>query len=243
MEGSHSPEWTQEVHKAQTWYCDLNHPTIEEFDNAGELENHLRKVHVGSVDKTRLASTIRRNVVSSPRQPTICPVCNLTPDTITGFLSHESESEVSTASPKPTKLKFQVPEHDASSDEESLPDKDQPGVVPGSKGKGMRSDTDNRDTMIRSKLAKHIAGHLEALAFLSIRYFEGDADDSSSLVSSGHVSLSHGISKEESEQTKSDLSTLSFEDIAATGLTVVVPHDNPTLEYVTTKHCVCVSYS
>ncbi|EGX43775.1 hypothetical protein AOL_s00215g511 [Orbilia oligospora ATCC 24927] len=74
MDGFHTEDWTQEIHKPTVWYCDLDNHEFIEFPTAEEFYIHLES-HEGEVTITRLERMAKRNFLSASRGPNFCPFC------------------------------------------------------------------------------------------------------------------------------------------------------------------------
>ncbi|KAF3166453.1 hypothetical protein TWF788_011619 [Orbilia oligospora] len=74
MDGFHTEDWTQEIHKPTVWYCDLDNHEFIEFPTAEEFYIHLES-HEAEVTITRLERMAKRNFLSASRGPNFCPFC------------------------------------------------------------------------------------------------------------------------------------------------------------------------
>jgi hypothetical protein len=181
----------------------LNHQEHQYYIDPGRLENHLQSEHADlALTAEKIASMVERNVSSRPRELNICPLCNqdimsLTAESATlpdlegrhrkldpSLLQeldkyHSSDDTISsnTSNPEspqkvgPSLLQELDKEH--SSDDNILSNRSDPGCV-SSIGASPQTP-DNADAVNQLIVARHIAKHLETLAFLSIRYIEEDS--------------------------------------------------------------------
>ena len=210
----HSRQWCQEVHKPNAWYCDMAHDGqsgFKYFGNAEAFHKHLESDHMNTIPAKKIASSIRRNVISRPRDVGVCPLCledisaftqNITepekPEDFQGGTSLKSERQAF----QRRKVQIQLPDTQLPSDEES-----DDGGISISAAEAQPKQQKARESN-HLKLSKHIAQHLKSLAFLSLRWFEdgetsNDSDQDSSRIKSGWPS----------KQSGSSAGSLNFEDV------------------------------
>lgn len=86
MATTHSEEWPRKVH-SMTWYCDLGHKKLVEFDNETDWRKHMRELslHPGRskppTDAQLDALAVRKQQLA-PRDPHVCPFCEDKPQSI-----------------------------------------------------------------------------------------------------------------------------------------------------------------
>jgi hypothetical protein len=213
MKSSHTNEWAQEIHKSKVWYCDLGLCEFKEYSSMEELDNHIQSDHNSNVTDRQRALKLRRNVLSVPRDQNVCPLCQLDITSLNPTLPDMNvddyevvESKASTS--RKVKVRIILPEEHQASDEDSALDNE--GLVV-DEGVEVKDDPKKR---LHLQLTKHIAKHLKALSFISIRHF----DDESASTNSERAS--HGIQGDGSDLDQSNISlsdsesSLSFEDIS-----------------------------
>ncbi|XXH04156.1 hypothetical protein Hte_010569 [Hypoxylon texense] len=142
MVGSHTQEWPQKIHLSPTWYCDFDHAELQKFSNPYDLEKHMGLAHTITEN---LTWKVKRSVLSQPRNPGICPLCNL------NVFPHRENSDAKTLR--------------ALADSGNILDEE---VVPHAYRKTAYMHTSSQT------LDRHVAEHFKSLALLSIRYFEED---------------------------------------------------------------------
>ncbi|KAL5090449.1 hypothetical protein Trisim1_004349 [Trichoderma cf. simile WF8] len=86
MAASHSKEWPRKVH-ATTWYCNLDHDTLDEFDNEEDWRKHmltpsLHRSRSKLPTDTQLDALAVRKQQLALRDLYICPFCEDKPEQI-----------------------------------------------------------------------------------------------------------------------------------------------------------------
>ncbi|KAI0439843.1 hypothetical protein F4803DRAFT_529470 [Xylaria telfairii] len=176
MDDVHTTDWARRIHSPQVWYCDVSPHEYLEFREKRELEHHLKTEHSNDLNSNQLKRRLVRNTLPSPRGENICPLCNQ--DILKVFKLQEqvlgnyeiAPSKVAdekVPASKGPRVKFQDMEDFTSLDEETS--KNIAEDVSSS------SKTEEKRKLDLGKVSRHIAGHLKALAFLSIRYLDHDA--------------------------------------------------------------------
>ncbi|CAO2657895.1 Nn.00g071550.m01.CDS01 [Neocucurbitaria sp. VM-36] len=212
MESIHTGRWCQEVHKPKAWYCDAAHEGKTGFlffDNAEQLKSHLELYHKDTVPSARLASKVRRSVISRSRDVDLCPLCHEVISTVTPDITKSSELEekispkIGKSKPLKRELPIHMPESYFISDDESF-DKD---MALGADA--IRAEQDRIKDPAQSKLSKHIAEHLKSLAFVSLRWFGDDI----TLENSDHNSIKAELGQTSEKHGSLSLGVLDFEDV------------------------------
>ncbi|KAI1739123.1 hypothetical protein F4680DRAFT_148998 [Xylaria scruposa] len=175
MDGIHTTDWARTIYSPKVWYCDVSPHEYLEFKEKEELERHLHNEHSNELSFEQLERRLARNVLPSPREKGICPLCNQ--DILKIHQFHE-RLLVEDGSPPPmvldqkvrsdkgSRVRFEDVEDVSSADEETFNDLVDDFASLNAK---------ERSNLILGKVSKHIAGHLKSLAFLSIRYLSHDA--------------------------------------------------------------------
>jgi hypothetical protein len=213
MKSSHTNEWAQEIHKSKVWYCDLGLCEFKEYSSMEALDNHIQSDHNSNLTDRQRALKLRRNVLSVPRDQHVCPLCQLDITSLNPTLPDMNvddyevvESKASTS--RKVKVRINLPEEHQASDEDSSLDNEDLVVDEGAE---VKDDTKKK---LHLQLTKHIAKHLKALSFISIRYFDDESASTNSERAS-HGNQGDGSELEQSNTSLSDLeSSLSFEDIS-----------------------------
>ncbi|KAJ8129674.1 hypothetical protein O1611_g3959 [Lasiodiplodia mahajangana] len=172
MENAHTPDWARMIHSSQVWYCDVSPHRYLEFTKKEDLETHLRDEHT-KLDPEQRVRRLERNVLPSIRKRHLCPLCNQDILRVYELQQHlpsghetgpfEDAVEKVRLSTDP-KVRFQDVGDSSSSEDEANTDNIPPSLT-----------AEEIKKLNEGKVARHVAGHLKSLAFLSIRYLEGDA--------------------------------------------------------------------
>ncbi|KAK6348438.1 hypothetical protein TWF718_006232 [Orbilia javanica] len=219
MDEFHTIEWIQEIHKHTVWYCDLNQHEYQEFSSSREFHEHLMESHSDLTPK-QLDMMERRNVLSIPRGPNICPLCSqdisildTEPNQVQPSSHHNSLTSIHPNKPKRKPI-FHVPEGLIDSDEEQHPDR--ANTDPSSSEKTSLGIVERPQARVNHiKLATHVAGHLKSLAFTSLRYFGDESTSAESQEAALGVEAEELSSQGQHSDHYFDLdSSLSFEDVA-----------------------------
>ncbi|RMJ10266.1 hypothetical protein CDV36_010103 [Fusarium kuroshium] len=207
MEQFHTADWARRIHSPSVWYCDLDPDGYQEFESADQLREHLTSRHTIATE-VQLARRLSRSVLPSPRKESICPLCNQNVSKIHDPMieSKVKGKETLRFAKRPKKARFGDLADSLGSEEEASSRQPNHLVEP-------ELGTDDTMAVERQKLAIHVASHLKALSFLSIRYMESDSES----VKSEDAAL--GIDNDASDQDRlSDIFPLSdgpldFQDI------------------------------
>lgn len=86
MRTSHGVDWPRRVH-CRTWYCDIGHGEIAEFDNEVDWRAHMRdsNAHPGrkkGPTDLQLKGLVVKKQQSALRDDHVCPLCEETPEKI-----------------------------------------------------------------------------------------------------------------------------------------------------------------
>ncbi|KAI1332555.1 hypothetical protein F5Y16DRAFT_119201 [Xylariaceae sp. FL0255] len=71
----HSPEWTEDIHQTNLWYCDSRHHAIQYFKKSIDLSIHLEEEHKAEYEYEERFEIVNFNSILAPRGPTECPLC------------------------------------------------------------------------------------------------------------------------------------------------------------------------
>ncbi|KAI0103356.1 hypothetical protein GGR51DRAFT_561784 [Nemania sp. FL0031] len=179
MRGAHTPEWPRTIHTPKVWYCGITPHEYLRFENKKELEKHLRREHV-ELSAWQLERRLTRNTLPSWREKHICLICNQDiskiyerKPSIPGRYITSPATAVE-REPRLAKLSTKVRLQDVEdSFSDSSIDEETHGYIVDDIQLSLTAEKRNKfDSM---KVARHIARHLKSLAFMSIRYLEGDA--------------------------------------------------------------------
>ncbi|KAI0474544.1 hypothetical protein F4859DRAFT_521621 [Xylaria cf. heliscus] len=178
MNNCHSPEWTQEIHKLDTWYCDSDQHEFKHFSCSLDLGKHLMEAHGDRYKPEEIQRMTTHNVLLRPRASTECPLCG--ENGTIGKVQRHPQLATSAAEAPPKGpdtisrpmskqiIRLSPPKGYVDSDEEII-------ITSGVKKSGPTVHQD--DEKIRHlELMNHIASHLVSLAFTSLRYFDDEAD-------------------------------------------------------------------
>jgi hypothetical protein len=188
MLDEHGSRWPQKVHPSSSWLCAVCHASPDGFRDPEALSKHMRESH--QFEETTIRAIVQQSNFTVTRQQGTCPIC-------CHSIEQEFDSKLEKVAPRMTdtndprkrqsepliqmdtlkRAKMSYDQKDSgfqrisgshtSTDNQQL----EPGDVPTAVN---MSDTD--------MIARHIAIHLQNLAFLSINLFairdygEGDID-------------------------------------------------------------------
>ncbi|RSL58075.1 hypothetical protein CEP53_006249 [Fusarium sp. AF-6] len=127
--------------------------------------------HTIAFTKVQLARKLTRSVLSSPRKESICPLCNQNVSKIHDPMieSKVEGKETLRFAKRQKKARFGDLADSLSLEEEASSRQPNHLIEP-------ELGTDDTTAAKRQKLAIHVASHLKALSFLSIRYMESDSE-------------------------------------------------------------------
>ncbi|KAF3289921.1 hypothetical protein TWF970_003664 [Orbilia oligospora] len=182
---------------------------LQEFLTENGLHEHLSQVHSDEISSKQFDMVTRRNSLSVPRGSTVCPLCAQDVLSLNTENSEMEPGDYGTSTPTvpnkaEKKVAFQVIEVKCSNDTElNTSDSEE--------------EFEEDDQVNHKKVAAHVANHLKSLAFVSLRYFKDDDDDTVSVESQDAAlepSEDRSSSKRRCGDHHFDLdSSLSFEDI------------------------------
>ncbi|RSM01130.1 hypothetical protein CDV31_011494 [Fusarium ambrosium] len=219
MNESHTVDWSQEIHKNAIWYCDLDPHGYQEFMDAGELRNHLKSQHEGTVTSEESETLVAMNTMYVSRSPTECPLCS---EDILNLVENEPipakpaanrESTDLLKSSAETKPGYQASHDPLDSDEEG----DETYLVA---TRPQTSEEHGSELSNRMKMMIHVGRHLKSLSFMSLRYFEDsdEEDDEKGSAKSYKVALGARAERSSQEQHGDHYfeleDSLTFEDVS-----------------------------
>lgn len=180
MEDMHTQDWTSELHVDVKWKCGVDNFT---FGDVGGLEEHMRQSHNGVYAERQILSVAQRSSALTPRKRGLCLLCGCDPaqeqNSTEERPAHPEQSLPGSKAPLPEQFETGSI-HSHTSDDLSRKDEDSEGTDSPSFGQTL---------ILRAKLSRHIATHLQALSFMSLRldtfnqpykYSTGDANSESS---------------------------------------------------------------
>jgi hypothetical protein len=256
MNETHTEAWSQYIYST-TWHCTLQHDYVpDSFQTADELYNHLEAVHREVSQSRELLALAQKSKVLEPRKADICPLCNESITQLTdhsvpvAYLEHDESGDTvasMTSEKKPSeRTKTRRVGFANLNDLEGLDDK--------AKSKDLRiqsiqtPENPSGSSALRLKMAKHVAGHLKSLSFLSLRGVEQDVEDDASASHNAVHAVDEGGSGSDVERVTFGLDEpLLFDDISERRLlmdeeeqkenreadfSLERPHDDPNWSFV-----------
>ncbi|PKK49154.1 hypothetical protein CI102_4565 [Trichoderma harzianum] len=238
MEKHHSPNWIGTISCRAMWRCDIEHESPELFEDEASLKGHIREHHHAIFTESQIAGIARRSSIRIPGSKDICPLCSFDSSKIPLDADEPNHSrhslQIKRKRPTQTKVNVGVQEkrrkvhfHDeggrkdleltsSSGSELDLPSSPSTeSVLPQVK-----------ERLQRKQLSRHIATHLKALSFVSLRLkafqeqLEIGDEDFATEDGQGDTSEDGGPS---GLDTELDAMSLDFEDDPA------IPELNPSL--------------
>jgi hypothetical protein len=181
MEKHHSPNWIGTISCRAMWRCDIEHESPELFEDEASLKGHIREHHHAIFTESQIAGIARRSSIRIPGSKDICPLCSFDSSKIPLDADEPNHSrhslQIKRKRPTQTKVNVGVQEkrrkvhfHDeggrkdleltsSSGSELDLPSSPSTeSVLPQVK-----------ERLQRKQLSRHIATHLKALSFVSLR--------------------------------------------------------------------------
>ncbi|KAK1252949.1 LOW QUALITY PROTEIN: hypothetical protein MKX08_004136 [Trichoderma sp. CBMAI-0020] len=182
MEEHHSINWIKTINYKTIWRCDIEHKPPEQFDDEAMLRDYMQKHHIELFTESQLAAIARRSSVRIPGSQDTCPLCGFDASEAPLITDQSSDlqppqkkrkREVQHApranlnvnvQAKRTKVHFQNraetstygPSRESDLEPTRGPDID--SISPQIKAR-----------LQRERLSRHIATHLKALSFMSLR--------------------------------------------------------------------------
>lgn len=181
MNTQHSRDWTDEIHRSASWFCDMEDHPYQDFATEDELRSHIRAAHPGKFDQRREERVLKRNVVYVSRAPGVCFFCAFDAasddpaDATAQPAEQNAKTRLSTSKKAGKRLRFAGETGSDGSDEDQG---SSPQVVTSQEDAKSPSHADQWWTA-QIRLGTHIAGHLKSLAFRSLRYFDDVKDEGS----------------------------------------------------------------
>lgn len=185
MEEHHSTNWIATIDYKTFWRCDIEHKSPELFGDEASLRDHMREHHLQLFTESQLVGIARRSSIRIPGSNNVCPLCRfdaskVSPVAVQTYNSqhssrnkrkrgskHDLRANVHvSAETKRRKVHFhnqaESSSHESfSSSGSDLDLTDGPGTEPISPQVKAR--------LQRKQLSRHIATHLKALSFMSLR--------------------------------------------------------------------------
>ena len=263
MNETHTEAWSQFIHSTM-WRCVFHHDNApDSFQTVDELYNHLKQVHRENFNSGESLALAQKSQVLEPRKPDICPLCN---ESIALLIDQsvpptcpeppESRDIIGSAMPEnnvPEKNKTRRVAFADQADSEELDRGSQSSSTQSAPTPGVSTGC----TALRLKMAKHVAGHLKSISFLSLRGLELDAVDDFATGNSSVQAIDEGECGSEAGWNGSVTfgldEQLSFEDIAdgivlieeeedrenrELCLSLEPPHNDPEWSFVVRTHSV-----
>lgn len=137
----HSYNWTSDLYAESQWTCIIDRHTFQELH---ELEEHMRLSHKDAYTERQIPTIARRSLTLRRREANECLLCGYDP-----ILAQRNLER--------------TPNHNLE-DRTSLAESSDPYDKPRTKGSPRVSDL-----AIAKQLARHIAEHLRAFSFISLR--------------------------------------------------------------------------
>ncbi|KAK6448420.1 hypothetical protein FP744_10004670 [Trichoderma asperellum] len=186
MEERHSTAWIATINSKILWRCDIEHESPELFSDEAALKNHMREHHLESFTESQIVGITRRSSIRNPGSKDVCPLCtfdaNKAPPVAcqSNNSQHPSQNKRKRGSKhtiranmnaevkgKRRKVHFhnqaESSSHESfSSSESDLDLAGGPDIEPISPQIKAR--------LQRKQLSRHIATHLKALSFMSLRF-------------------------------------------------------------------------
>lgn len=184
MEEHHSTNWIKTINYKTIWRCDIEHKSPERFSDEALLRDHMRKHHIQLLTESQLVGIARRSSIRIPGSKDVCPLCGfdaseapLLADQTSKLQSPQNKRKRVSKSAlqadldvniqtKRTKVHFQnqaeTSNHELSSSSESDLE------LTSSPGTDFISPQINTRSQ-QKRLSRHIATHLTALSFMSLR--------------------------------------------------------------------------
>ncbi|KAK4102093.1 hypothetical protein N658DRAFT_351035 [Parathielavia hyrcaniae] len=192
---SHKKRWHQRVYVTPGWVCAVCEDSHDVYRSAGALYLHLTEAHHDMFDASRLHAISRQSKVERPRAWNECLLCCFTVEEVT-------------ATGLPKRQKKQLHQHSGKRLRTTLEigDSSSPREV------GDSSDDSDDSLDVENKLAsddaemmaRHIAGHLQALMLLTIRLasLQNEEDDNDDGQDANSDSVDLGDTSDTSEATR-----------------------------------------
>ncbi|KAF8859778.1 hypothetical protein BDZ45DRAFT_673108 [Acephala macrosclerotiorum] len=217
MNETHTEAWPQFMHTLTTWRCIYPHNNAPvSFETVGELYNHLETDHGQGFNSRELLALAQKSKALKPRNLGTCPLCyeDITRQSVSlvDLESAKSEDAVaamipeSTTSAKPKTRRVEwtdTIDHGVQNQPSGM--KSAPALMNSTKTAGFRL-----------KIAKHVAGHLKSLSFLSLRGLELGTGNESAASNSAVQGFNEGESGSDPEGIESATflmyGEVSFED-------------------------------
>ncbi|KAL7961305.1 hypothetical protein V8C34DRAFT_274365 [Trichoderma compactum] len=181
MEKHHSANWVGTIGCRAMWQCDIEHESSQLFEDEASLKGHIQEHHHAIFTESQIAGIARRSSIRIPGSKDVCPLCsfNFSNTPLDADEPNHSRHSLQIKRKRPTRTKVnlgvqekrrKVHFHDeggrrdlgltsSSESELDLPnDPSTESILPQMK-----------ERLQRKQLSRHIATHLKALSFVSLR--------------------------------------------------------------------------
>ncbi|KAL2194028.1 hypothetical protein P885DRAFT_43743 [Corynascus similis CBS 632.67] len=170
---SHNKKWHQRVYLTPGWVCVVCDDSHEVYRSAGALHLHLTEAHQDMFDASRLHAISRQSKIERPRAGNECLLCCFTVEEIaagsrTG-LPKRQKKQLHQDSDKRSRTALEMRDQNPLREVEDSSDASDDSL-----------DAENELASDNAELmARHIAGHLQALMLLTIRLasLQNEEDD------------------------------------------------------------------
>ncbi|KAL8356676.1 hypothetical protein RB601_001807 [Gaeumannomyces tritici] len=217
MRSAHGIRWAEEIYPPVQWCCDIGHEPVY-FDKERDMERHLADEHSNTFTPAQYPTVIEQTSLPSSREEHVCPLCDSIPDTVRNLLAGNGKAKAGEQAAdarqqakgakgpasKRLKVTFEAYTVESSSSE----DDSRPQTVTPT-----QSDLSGRELLCLVELERHVAAHLQNLAFISIRNFDSNEDETGN--ASSKAGAEHETAQSGSGTSESSKSTPVFEEIAS----------------------------
>ncbi|CZR58460.1 uncharacterized protein PAC_08352 [Phialocephala subalpina] len=220
MNETHTEAWPQFIHTLTTWRCIYPHSSAPvSFETVDELYSHLETDHGKGFNSRELLALAQKSKALKPRSLGTCPLCydDIAKKSVPMADTESAKSKDAVATSKSENTAAVKPNSRRVEWIDALDHgvRNEPSDMRSAPALGDSTKTSG----LRLKIAKHVAGHLKSLSFLSLRGLGAENESAASNSARAVQGFNEGESGSDPEEsggvTSAFYDELSFEDSAA----------------------------
>ncbi|KAL6896478.1 hypothetical protein GGI43DRAFT_121277 [Trichoderma evansii] len=185
MEEHHSTSWIATTGTKTLWRCDVEHKSPELFSNDVSLKDHMRAHHLESFTESQLAGIARRSSIRISGSKDVCPLCGFDASKVPLVTDQSNDSQHPSRNKRKRPSKCVLQENlniSVQAKRRKVHFHDQAESNAHESLSSSESDLDLtrgpatepilpqiKAQLQRKQLSRHIATHLKALSFMSLR--------------------------------------------------------------------------
>ncbi|KAL7910317.1 hypothetical protein GGI35DRAFT_362150 [Trichoderma velutinum] len=182
MENHHSLNWIAAINSKTIWRCNIEHESLILFNDEASLRDHMRKHHLDSFTEPQILRIARRSSIRIPGSQDVCPLCRY--DSNNALLVADEPNDSSHNKRKRESEHIRQTQPNISDQEKrrkfifggkgeiianESTSASEPASEPASSQESESVSPQHMDQLRRKELSIHIATHLKALSFVSLR--------------------------------------------------------------------------